>query len=252
MQSFSISEALSFGFRMFVRNFWLLLGLSLAGIAVQFAATAVSKMVIEKSGLSLCKSLEMNKSNAAEEGYFAITYDQITAKLNNVSECFNAKNIAPTLLLLLIHILALIFAYVLLMGWNRIALDLFDRGSSEFNRIFVTFPLFFTYLIGGILFSLIVSVGMILFIIPGIIWALKYGFFDLEIIDTGCGPMEALSKSGHLTYGHKWHLFLFVLIYMALIAVSVITIIGPFILAYTLFLSRAYIYRTLQGKRAHS
>ncbi len=255
MQSFSITEAISFGFHMFVRNFWLLLGLSLAGFAVQLGAGAVSKMIIEKSGLSMCKSFEnANKTITVEESdnFITITYNKVAAGFKDLGECFNSTNIALTLLLLLIHILAAVFAYVLFMGWNRIALDLFDRGSSEFNRIFVTFPLFFTYIIGGLLYGLVVTFGMFLLIIPGIIWALKYGFFDLMIIDTGCGPVEALSKSGNLTYGHKWQLFLFWLIYMVLIAVSAITIIGPFILGYVLFLSRAYIFRTLQGKKSHA
>lgn len=254
MQSFSITEALSFGFHMFVRNFWLLLGLSLLGAAVQFGAGIVSKMIVEKSGLSMCHPLAGNRVIAVEESgdFVTVTYNRIAGDFKNLGECFNSKNIALTLLLILINLLAGIFAYVLFMGWNRIALDLFDRGHSEVNRIFVTLPLFLSYFIGGILYSLIVSFGTFLLIIPGIIWALKYGFFDLMIIDTDCGPMEALSKSGSLTYGHKWQLFWFALISMAILFISAITIIGPFILAYVLFLSRAYIFRTLQGKKIHA
>jgi len=151
------------------------------------------------------------------------------------------------LLLLLVSLLGLIFGYILFMGWNRIALDIYDRGTSEFKRVFLVVPLFFTYLITGVLYVAIVAVGSILLIIPGIIWGIKYSFFDLIIIDTGCGPIEALRKSGQLTYGHKWKLFWFTLIYWFITMLSVITIIGPFILASVFFLSRAYIYRTLQG-----
>ena len=174
---------------------------------------------------------------------------QVKDMYNNISICLSKENMPSAMLILLIHLLALIFGFVLLMGWNRIALDLYDRGTSEFNRIFVTFPFFLSYLIGGFLYSLVTSIGLLLLIIPGIVWGIKYSFFDLMIVDTGCGPVEALSKSGHLTYGHKWQLFLFTVIYFALIAISVITIVGPFILAYILFLSRAYIFRTLQGRK---
>ncbi len=33
-------------------------------------------------------------------------------------------------------------------GMERIALDLYDNGTSSFNRIFATLPLFFTYAVG--------------------------------------------------------------------------------------------------------
>ncbi len=250
--SFSITEALSFGFRMFVRNFWLLLGLSLAGALVQFGAGYISKMVIERSGLSTCETLNTAKpadttSTFNTEDFFNVTYNKATNTFNDLKECFTPKNIALSMIILLIHLLAVIFGFVLLMGWNRIALDLYDRGTSEFNRIFVTFPLFLSYLIAGILYSFVTSIGFFLLIIPGIVWGIKYSFFDLMIVDTGCGPVEALSRSGQLTYGHKWQLLWFMLISFALITISVITIIGPFILAYVLFLSRAYIFRRLQG-----
>lgn len=253
--SFSISEALSFGFRMFVRNFWLLLGLSLVGALVQFGAGAISKMVIERSGLSACRTFTQPSQGFSVtdgEDIITITTNKVSNTLSDLKECFNGKNIALTMLLLLIHIFAAIFGFVLFMGWNRIALDLFDRGTSEFNRIFVTFPFFLSYIIAGFLYTCVVGIGLALLVIPGIIWGIKYSFFDLMIIDTGCGPVEALSKSGQLTYGHKWHLLLFAIISFALIAISVITIIGPFILAYVLFLSRAYIFRTLQGKKQHA
>jgi len=258
MQTFSITEAISFGFRMFVRNFWLLLGLSLLGAAVQFGAGALSKMVIQRSDLSACHMFQPENQAAtvetpgvANEDFLNTTYNKASDTYKDLAECFTGKNIGLSLIVLLIHLLAAIFGFVLLMGWNRIALDIYDRGTSSFDRIFVTFPFFLSYLIAGFLYSFVVGVGLILLIIPGIVWALKYGFFDLMIVDTGCGPIEAMTKSGNLTYGHKWQLFLFFVIYIALIAISVITIIGPFILMYILFLSRAYIFRTLQGIKQH-
>ncbi len=241
-QSFSITEALSFGFRMLARNFWLVLGLMLAGAGIKFGAVLMSGMIIMQSGLSTCLKVE----GPIERFENATVHHPATYK--NILDCV-MNNINPLMLILLISLLAIAFSFVLLMGWNRIALDLYDHGTSQFNRIFVTFPLFLSYFITGLLYFFIVLTGMILLIIPGIIWALKYGFFDLIIIDTGCGPTEALSKSGHLTYGHKWQIFFFALIGVILIRGSAFTIVGPFIFMYVLFLSRAYIYRTLQGRK---
>lgn len=244
-QSFSITQALSFGFRMFARNIWLILGLSLAGAGIKFGAVLMSGMIIMQSGLSTCLKVE----GRTERFENATVHHPATYK--NILDCV-INNSNPLMLILLICLLAAVFSFILLMGWNRIALDLYDRGTSEFSRIFVTLPLFLSYLIAGILYTAIVISGLILLIIPGVIWALKYGFFDLIIIDTGCGPVEALSKSGHLSYGYKWQLFLFALIGIILIRGSAFTIVGPFIFIYVLFLSRAYIYRMLQGKKEHA
>jgi uncharacterized membrane protein len=258
MHSFSITEALSFGFRMFIRNFWLLMGLSIAGAAIQAGATLLSTFIIKRSGLVACELLE-NKSkvtppietSVASNDLTSSAYNQMKEVYQGFADCFNSKNILPTLIVLIVNLLATIFGFILLMGWNRIALDLYDRGTSEFSRIFVTLPLFITYLIAGLLYGAIVTVGLLLLIIPGIVWCIKYSFFDLMIVDTGCGPIEALTKSGELTYGNKWHLLLFAIIAMALMVVSIPTLIGPFILTYVLFLSRAYIFRKLQGAQQH-
>jgi uncharacterized membrane protein len=253
MQSFSIAEALRFGFRMFIRNFWLLLGLSLAGFVVQFIADRANAMVIKNSGLAMCVPFQETTESTVvdEEGdIITTTTKKVTKFYNGIGDCFTKENMLPTLIVLLINLLAMMFMFVLLMGWDQIALDLYDEGHSHFNRIFVTFPLFINYLIAGILYSFIVTFGLILFIIPGIIWGIKYSFFDLMIVDTHCGPIEGLQRSGELTYGHKWDLFFFALICMLLMMLSIITIIGPFVLAYVFFLSRAYIFRTLQGKKS--
>jgi uncharacterized membrane protein len=255
MQSFSITQALSFGFRMFIRNFWLILGLSLAAFAAEFVATKLSDMVVKRSGLAQCLPFqETTQSVIVEEqgDIIMTTTKKVTEFYGGVGECFTKENMMPMLLVLLIHLLSIIFIFVLLMGWNQVALDFYDKGTSHFNRIFATFPLFVSYLVAAILYSLVTSLGMFLLIIPGIIWGIKYSFFDLAIVDTHCGPVEALRKSAELTYGHKWQLFFFIIICTLILMVSVVTLIGPFILYYVFFLSRAYIYRTLQGKKSHA
>ncbi len=267
-RSFSIMQAIDFGFRMFARNIWFLLGLSLAGAAVQFGAIVLSGVIIAQSGLSTCLKLEESSVvEKSESGDMIIHYNGGLYK--GIVGCFTKENILPIMLIVLIFLLAAVFSFVLIMGWNRIALDLYDNGTSQFNRIFVTFPLFFTFLIAGFIYSFVASITYLLLVIPemlwgkggmffglltipGIIWLIKYGFFDLIIVDTECGPMEALSKSGELTYGNKWQLFLFGLIGFVFLHASAFTIIGPFILMYVLWLSRAYIYRTLQGKKSHA
>lgn len=63
------------------------------------------------------------------------------------------------------------------------------------------------FLIGNILVFFIVMGGFILFIIPGIIWSIKYQFVPYLIVDKKMSAMDAIKKSGELTNGIKWDLF---------------------------------------------
>lgn len=134
------------------------------------------------------------------------------------------------------------------LGLMRIALALYDGTVWGFKSLFFDKnmgKLIFFYAITTLLYFFITIGGLLLLIIPGIIWALKYSFFDLILLDTQCGPIQALKKSGTLTYGAKWQLFQFYLCTAALILLSFIIIIGPLFTIPALYMSRVYIYRTL-------
>ena len=60
-----------------------------------------------------------------------------------------------------------------------------------------------------ILYGLIVLAGMILLVIPGIIWAVKLQYFSYFIIDKKLAPIEALKESSRITTGIKWDVFAF-------------------------------------------
>ena len=118
------------------------------------------------------------------------------------------KEDAP-ILAFIITIASWVLAIVIQMGLIRIGLRFCDNGKSEFTDLFSCFPLFFKYLLGSILYELITLGGMILLIIPGVIWAIKFQFFSYFIVDKGLGPIEALKRSSAITRDAKWDLFLF-------------------------------------------
>lgn len=61
---------------------------------------------------------------------------------------------------------------------------------------------------------LIVLVGVVLFIIPGIIWGLKYSLSMVAILDKRLSPVEAVRFSGKITSGYIGKLFvLFILFF---------------------------------------
>jgi uncharacterized membrane protein len=248
-QTFSIFKAIDFGFRMFARNIWLMIGLSLVIVFIQIGTDIVSGSIIKKSGLDSCfinHSPETTGESSISLNWGSIIRSSYQVTYTGWMACIKQHYLAM-LLLFCLYLLVALLSYIFYMGWNRIALDLYDTGTSNLNRIFIVFPLIITYLMAGILYGAIILGGFILLVVPGIVWMIKYSFYDLIIIDTGCGPLEALSESGKLTYGHKWKLFLFGIVTYFFILISAFTIIVPLVLAYIFYLSRAYIYRSLQA-----
>ncbi|MHB8107126.1 MAG: DUF975 family protein [Candidatus Cryosericum sp.] len=81
------------------------------------------------------------------------------------------------------------------------------RGEDVTVRdFFVSWENLGNYVIGSFLFGFIVSVGMLLLVIPGIIWGLRYSMYGYYIVTQGAGPMEALRMSADTTDGHKMEL----------------------------------------------
>jgi uncharacterized membrane protein len=67
--------------------------------------------------------------------------------------------------------------------------------------------LFWRYIWTGILYFLIVLGGLFLFIIPGIIWAIRYVFAPYLVIVEGIGGRKALSRSKGITKGRLGGVF---------------------------------------------
>jgi len=71
---------------------------------------------------------------------------------------------------------------------------------------FLTWENVARFILGTLLYSLIVGVGMILLIVPGIIWGLRYSMYGHYMVTQGAGPVEALQMSAAATDGHKGEL----------------------------------------------
>ena len=119
-------------------------------------------------------------------------------------------------------------------------------GKGNFQTFSPVILSFFDYLIGSILYGLIVVVGLILLIIPGIIWAIKFQFFDYLIVDKGLGPIDALEKSSDITRGVKWDLFAFgILLAIINILGFLCLVVGLFVTIPVTLVAMAFVYREL-------
>jgi len=108
---------------------------------------------------------------------------------------------------------------------------------------------FWRFLGAQILAGIIIFVGLLLLIVPGIIAALGLLFATLVVIDRGAGPINALKESWCITTGHKWQLLLFGLVLLGLNLLGLIAlVVGLLVTVPVTWLAVTHAYRTLASQ----
>ena len=167
-----------------------------------------------------------------------------------IADIFKQKMVV---LYVILVIAAWVIQIIVKMGIIKITLDVVDKEETNLNALFSQTELLGKFILGGILYGLIVVAGLILFIVPGFICAIKYQFFSYLIVDKKMGPLEAIKKSGEITAGNKGKLFwLIILVILINIAGAICLLVGLFATIPTTMLAMAYVYRKLMGEAVSS
>lgn len=142
----------------------------------------------------------------------------------------------------------LLVGMVITMGLIRISLMIIDGEKPDLAYLFSTVPFLWRYLISTILYILIVAGGLLLLIVPGIYWAIRFGFYGYLIVDRNTRVMESLKKSAEITKGSVWHLFLLGLVLGGIMTAGLLCFgIGIFFTYPTILVATAFVYRKLLG-----
>jgi len=83
------------------------------------------------------------------------------------------------------------------------------RGDKlEIKDMFTVFRNYWNAVLANLLVDIIVVVGFILLIVPGIVFACKLAFVHYLVVDEKMGAIEAIKGSWRMTNGHAWQVFL--------------------------------------------
>jgi uncharacterized membrane protein len=147
---------------------------------------------------------------------------------------------------LIIHFLNLVWQSILGMGVLKIMLKLYDHAPVSVSDLWSTLPLVLDYIVVKFLFGVIVTVGIILLIIPGMIWGVQFYLASYLVIDKGLSPVPALKASSAITYGAKWDLGVFASVVAAVNLLGLICAgVGLIITLPITMLASVYVYRKL-------
>lgn len=151
----------------------------------------------------------------------------------------------------LFNILAMIFVIILRIGYTKIFLKIYDKENPKFSEIFHEYKTFLRYLGTIALTILLVVVGIIFLVIPGIILAIRLSFGLIIIVDTKNGIISSIKESFNITKGNFWKLLGFWFV------TSIINIIGLIFFGIGLLLTipittfaHIYVYRLLTQNKA--
>jgi uncharacterized membrane protein len=155
-------------------------------------------------------------------------------------------------LFILVTILRLVVNFIVSMGLIKIALIFIDKKKAKISDLFYTKSLLNFFLV-SVVEAFIVILGLILLVVPGVVFATKLQFAGYLVVDKNLGVVEALSQSWQMTRGNIWKLF-FYCILLALINILgfIALIVGLLFTVPLTMLATAFVYRKLllQSKAA--
>jgi uncharacterized membrane protein len=134
----------------------------------------------------------------------------------------------------------------LMLGFVHLALRAVDGELVRLRQLLEPLPLFFHYLLAAMLYTLIVAGGLLLLVVPGIIWAVRYGAFAFVVVDRKLDPIAALRASARLTRGHTPRLLTFGLLLLGINVAGALAFgVGLFVTLPTTMIAAATGYRRL-------
>ncbi|MBI4848423.1 MAG: hypothetical protein HY808_07605 [Nitrospirae bacterium] len=141
-----------------------------------------------------------------------------------------------------------VLGFLVQMGFITVGLKFCDGKKAEIDDLLSSFNLLLTFIAGSVVYYLIILGGLVLLIVPGIIWGIKFSLFPYFVVDKGLGPIEALKASGKATEDAKWDLFLFGLLLGLINLIGVLCLlVGLFATLPATLVASAYVYRKLAG-----
>jgi uncharacterized membrane protein len=149
----------------------------------------------------------------------------------------------------LVQIAGNLVGLLITLGWMRVALEITRGVKPELGDVFKADG-YWIFLLATILFYIGAVIGLLLLIVPGIIFIATFGFYGFVIAQRGegVGVIESLQQSLELTRGHRWSLFgMAIVMFLVNIVGLFVCFVGViFTLGITL-IAWGYLYRALSG-----
>lgn len=148
------------------------------------------------------------------------------------------------------HLIGWLIIIAAKMGLYNSCLMIIAGIKPGLDQLYQNWGLVLSWIVAGFLLAIMIVVGLILLIVPGLyVWA-RFGFFPFFILDKKMGPIEALQAASQATEGIRWQVFLLFLTCLALDILGLLLLgVGLLITAPITLLAMATVYRKITDKK---
>lgn len=154
---------------------------------------------------------------------------------------------------IVISIASYVVQIITSVGAVKIALKFVDGQKPALSDLFTYYRYGFKYFLSALLYGLIVGLGSLALIIPGIILAIRLQFCIYFVVDKDAGPIAALKHSWAITRGSARNLFLYWLVLIGVVLLGLLAlVIGLLWAVPTVMVAGAYVFRKLASQTAAS
>lgn len=238
-KTFSIRQALAFGFGSFFNHIGVLLlaALTIFAIAIGVTLVALGFMLLAIWLLGLqVKNISQTVSSDDLMVYWESFYSSISS----------AQVMLVGLLSLLFFLFVAWLMYGLWIGYVRMLLDIYEYDSTSVSQLFSCMKRAPKIMVAQCLVSIVVALGMAFLLIPGFVAMAYYGFVVFYLLEFDSGILSAFSYSSRLATGIVGKLMGFYLVMISLWSVSSIMPPVAFVVVPSLILANIFVYKKLQ------
>ena len=152
---------------------------------------------------------------------------------------------------IIVSTLSLFILCLFMMGYIKNCLQTLDGEEPQFSAYGQVSRKLLSFLVAYIILSIIITIGVILFIAPGIYLGLRLQFFYAFIVDDDAGIIDSFKRSWNITKGHSLKLFILFFIMLLIYIIGYLAvIIGIFVAIPLIVLMYGYTYRKLTAPAA--
>jgi hypothetical protein len=148
-------------------------------------------------------------------------------------------------------ILVFILYATLMVGINRAILGMMAGRPPTVGMMFEGFDRFGQAFLSQLVSTILIGIGMVLCVVPGMILAIMWMFTNLRIAETNEDFWTAMQSSAELTRGYRWQLFFLTLACIPVVILGFLAFcIGVVVAQAVVLTAIAIAYRFLQARQA--
>jgi hypothetical protein len=125
---------------------------------------------------------------------------------------------------IVLTIVGFIITLVFQIGLLKILLNCTSNKETSLGLLVGAPALIVPFFLATLTYVFVTVGGLLLLIVPGIVWALRYCQWSFVMVEKKVGVREAFKRSAEITYGYKKDLFKVYLMFVGVIFISILPV----------------------------